>query len=153
MAPGERSQKRKSQSFMARASQIWQKYATKDMLVNLIFNPKYLWVSALLFIVAEIIVNIYIIQKIKYTEIDWIAYMQEVEGVVNGTWDYTKLRGDTGPLVYPAGFVYFFLGLYKITSNGANVRLAQYIFAAFYIITLVLVFRIFHKSRKVCYVL
>nr|XP_027230958.1 lethal(2)neighbour of tid protein-like [Penaeus vannamei] len=148
MAPGERSQKRKSQSFMARASQIWQKYATKDMLVNLIFNPKYLWVSALLFIVAEIIVNIYIIQKIKYTEIDWIAYMQEVEGVVNGTWDYTKLRGDTGPLVYPAGFVYFFLGLYKITSNGANVRLAQYIFAAFYIITLVLVFRIFHKSRK-----
>lgn len=52
-----------------------------------------------------------------------------------------------------SGFVYFFLGLYKITSNGANVRLAQYIFAAFYIITLVLVFRIFHKSRKVCYVL
>lgn len=37
------------------------------------------------------------------TEIDWVAYMQEVEGVVNGTWDYTKLRGDTGPLVYPAG--------------------------------------------------
>ncbi|XP_042883514.1 lethal(2)neighbour of Tid protein-like [Penaeus japonicus] len=148
MAPGERSQKRKSQSFMARASQIWQKYATKNMLINLIFNPKYLWVSALLFIVAEIVVNIYIIQKIKYTEIDWVAYMQEVEGVVNGTWDYTKLRGDTGPLVYPAGFVYIFLGLYKITSNGANVRLAQYIFAAFYVITLVLVFRIFHKSRK-----
>lgn len=37
------------------------------------------------------------------TEIDWVAYMQEVEGVANGTWDYTKLRGDTGPLVYPAG--------------------------------------------------
>lgn len=37
------------------------------------------------------------------TEIDWLAYMQEVEGVANGTWDYTKLRGDTGPLVYPAG--------------------------------------------------
>ena len=33
------------------------------------------------------------------TEIDWIAYMQEVEGVVNGTFDYTKLKGDTGPLV------------------------------------------------------
>jgi len=26
--------------------------------------------------------------------------MQEVEGVVNGTFDYTKLQGDTGPLVY-----------------------------------------------------
>lgn len=29
--------------------------------------------------------------------------MQEVEGFLNGTTDYTKLRGDTGPLVYPAG--------------------------------------------------
>jgi len=26
--------------------------------------------------------------------------MQEVEGVINGTYDYTKLGGDTGPLVY-----------------------------------------------------
>ena len=33
------------------------------------------------------------------TEIDWVAYMQEVGGVINGTYDYTKLRGDTGPLV------------------------------------------------------
>lgn len=33
------------------------------------------------------------------TEIDWQAYMQEVEGFANGTRDYTQLRGDTGPLV------------------------------------------------------
>lgn len=33
------------------------------------------------------------------TEIDWKAYMDEVEGVVNGTYDYTQLKGDTGPLV------------------------------------------------------
>lgn len=33
------------------------------------------------------------------TEIDWIAYMQEVEGFINGERDYTKLKGDTGPLV------------------------------------------------------
>ena len=33
------------------------------------------------------------------TEIDWVAYMQEVEGVVNGTYDYMQLKGDTGPLV------------------------------------------------------
>ena len=25
--------------------------------------------------------------------------MQEVEGVINGTVDYSKLKGDTGPLV------------------------------------------------------
>ena len=33
------------------------------------------------------------------TEIDWVAYMQEVEGFINGTWDYEELKGDTGPLV------------------------------------------------------
>ena len=33
------------------------------------------------------------------TEIDWRAYMQEVEGVINGSFDYSNLKGDTGPLV------------------------------------------------------
>ena len=33
------------------------------------------------------------------TEIDWIAYMQEVGGVIGGEYDYANLRGDTGPLV------------------------------------------------------
>ncbi len=37
------------------------------------------------------------------TEIDWIAYMQEVGGFMGGELDYLKLKGDTGPLVYPAG--------------------------------------------------
>ncbi|CAM9902486.1 unnamed protein product, partial [Hapterophycus canaliculatus] len=40
------------------------------------------------------------------TEIDWVAYMQEVEGFLSGERNYLNLRGDTGPLVYPAGFVY-----------------------------------------------
>lgn len=33
------------------------------------------------------------------TEIDWEAYMEEVEGVINGTYDYAHLKGGTGPLV------------------------------------------------------
>ncbi|KAF4519814.1 hypothetical protein B566_EDAN006828 [Ephemera danica] len=83
------------------------------------------------------------------TEIDWKAYMQEVEGVVNGTFDYSQLKGDTGPLVYPAGFVYIFTILYYITSYGTNIRFAQYIFAFLYISTLVLVIRLYSKSKKV----
>ena len=75
--------------------------------------------------------------------------MQEVEGVVNGTWDYTQLKGDTGPLVYPAGFVYVFGILYYVTNFGQNIRRAQYIFVGFYILTLILVFRIYSKSHKV----
>lgn len=50
--------------------------------------------------ISEIFLNIFIIQRVNYTEIDWRAYMQEVEGVVNGTYDYYQLQGDTGPLVW-----------------------------------------------------
>uniref|UniRef100_A0A667WT39 Dol-P-Man:Man(5)GlcNAc(2)-PP-Dol alpha-1,3-mannosyltransferase n=1 Tax=Myripristis murdjan TaxID=586833 RepID=A0A667WT39_9TELE len=97
----------------------------------------------------EIGINLWVIQKVAYTEIDWKAYMDEVEGVINGTYDYTQLKGDTGPLVYPAGFVYIFTALYYITGHGVNIRLGQYIFAVFYLITLLLVFRIYCRTKKV----
>ncbi|NXK21185.1 ALG3 mannosyltransferase, partial [Arenaria interpres] len=83
------------------------------------------------------------------TEIDWKAYMEEVEGFANGTLDYTQLKGDTGPLVYPAGFVYIFLGLYYATGRGADIRLAQYLFAGLYLLNLLLVFRIYCRTNKV----
>jgi len=75
------------------------------------------------------------------TEIDWIAYMQEVGGFLSGETDYMNLKGrlisfderqscssfsglsfglmagDTGPLVYPAGFVYIYSVFYWITSQ------------------------------------
>ncbi|NXC68854.1 ALG3 mannosyltransferase, partial [Anhinga anhinga] len=83
------------------------------------------------------------------TEIDWKAYMEEVEGFANGTLDYTRLQGDTGPLVYPAGFVYIFLGLYHATGRGTDIRLAQYLFAGLYLLNLLLVFRIYCRTNKV----
>uniref|UniRef100_A0A2K6U273 Dol-P-Man:Man(5)GlcNAc(2)-PP-Dol alpha-1,3-mannosyltransferase n=1 Tax=Saimiri boliviensis boliviensis TaxID=39432 RepID=A0A2K6U273_SAIBB len=83
------------------------------------------------------------------TQIDWKAYMAQVEGVINGTYDYTQLRGDTGPLVYPAGFVYIFMGLYYATGRGTDIRMAQNIFAVLYLATLLLVFLIYHQTCKV----
>ncbi|XP_019063062.1 dol-P-Man:Man(5)GlcNAc(2)-PP-Dol alpha-1,3-mannosyltransferase isoform X2 [Fukomys damarensis] len=83
------------------------------------------------------------------TEIDWKAYMAQVEGVINGTYDYTQLQGDTGPLVYPAGFVYVFMGLYYATGQGTDIRMAQNIFAVLYLATLLLVFLIYHQTCKV----
>ena len=66
---------------------------------DLLLNPKKsIYVMAGLLLV-EIFLNVLIIERTKYTEIDWRAYMQEVEGVVNGTYDYYQLKGDTGPLV------------------------------------------------------
>ena len=70
-------------------------------------------------------------------------------GVKNGTYDYSKLKGDTGPLVYPAGFVWFYLALYHLTASGTHIKLAQCFFAVFYILNLILVFRLLVKSQKI----
>ena len=47
--------------------------------------------------------------------------MQEVKGYLDGERNYLNLYGDTGPLVYPAGFVYIFSALYWLTNEGADV--------------------------------
>ncbi|KAL3272040.1 hypothetical protein HHI36_022502 [Cryptolaemus montrouzieri] len=75
--------------------------------------------------------------------------MQEVEGFLNGTMDYGKLQGDTGPLVYPAGFVYIYSALYYITSKGENIYLAQYIFMCFYLLQILLNYRILSLTAKI----
>ena len=97
----------------------------------------------LLLLLCEIILCGGIIQFIPYTEIDWEAYMQEVEGWLGGELDYRKLRGSTGPLVYPAGFLYLFAILRQFTNNGNDIRKAQYIFALFYFITAAIVLQIY----------
>lgn len=116
---------------------------------SLAMDPRQLYIPATLFLLLEVFLNIFIIENVPYTEIDWRAYMQEVEGFLNGTRDYSLLKGDTGPLVYPAGFIYLFSAFYYITSFGENVKLAQYLFATLYIILLALVFRIYGKTKKI----
>ncbi|KAJ1734903.1 dolichyl-P-Man:Man(5)GlcNAc(2)-PP-dolichol alpha-1,3-mannosyltransferase [Coemansia biformis] len=88
-----------------------------------------------------------IIQRVAYTEIDWRAYMQEVEGVARGERNYAKLQGDTGPLVYPAGFVWIYGLLRAVTSGGADLRTAQYVFLAVYIATLAAAMAIYRAAR------
>jgi alpha-1,3-mannosyltransferase len=63
--------------------------------------------------------------------------MQEVEGFLNGERDYTKLRGDTGPLVYPAGFLFIFSVLRSLTDSGTNIFFAQCLFAVIYVLCLI----------------
>lgn len=141
--PGKSSRKN-NKSWIENSIIEWRQF-----LVSLLTDPKKLLLTAKVFVVLEIALNVLVIENVPYTEIDWKAYMQEVEGFLNGTTDYSRLRGDTGPLVYPAGFVYLFSGLYYITSRGTRVKIAQYIFAILYVITLSLVFRIYARTKKV----
>lgn len=75
--------------------------------------------------------------------------MQEVEGFLNGTTNYYDLKGDTGPLVYPAGFLYIYSFFYAICSRGVNLKLAQAVFIAIYLVFMSVVFMIYSKSKKV----
>jgi alpha-1,3-mannosyltransferase len=103
-----------------------------------------------LFVIECCLVSV-IILEIAYTEIDWIAYMQEVEGWLGGELDYRKLSGDTGPLVYPAGFVYIFSVFRWMTGGGGRgleaLRIAQWIFMIVYLGTLILVLSVYKRAR------
>ncbi|RCH82160.1 dolichyl-P-Man:Man(5)GlcNAc(2)-PP-dolichol alpha-1,3-mannosyltransferase, partial [Rhizopus stolonifer] len=127
-------------------------YKFKDIIklpVQLLCHPKYFWHLTAMLLLGEFVLSTVIIKKVSYTEIDWVAYMQEVEGFLQGERDYTKLKGDTGPLVYPAGFVYFYSALYYLTNKGTNIRLAQYVFEGIYLISQYLACAIYHQSNKV----
>lgn len=151
--PSKRHARPKKESWYQDLYKVYGEMAPPSNLIQLIstllFDTSYLWLTASLLFIAEIIVNIFVIWKVPYTEIDWVAYMSEVEGFLNGTCDYMKLEGGTGPLVYPAGFVYFFSALYYMTDLGKNIRLGQYIFVIFYLLTLIMIFYIYQKSMKV----
>lgn len=75
--------------------------------------------------------------------------MSEVSGPIHGDYDYLHLKGDTGPLVYPAGFVYFYEILYFITKGGSNIVLAQYLFLCFYLIFLSLVLNLYSYMKYI----
>lgn len=96
------------------------------------------------------------------TKIDWPAYMQQVSGFRDGERDYTKLEGDTGPLVYvlppllilksryPALHLYIYTLLQKFlpTSDHLQVRYAQYFFLGIYLITFNLVSGIYYLAAR-----
>lgn len=87
------------------------------------------------------------------TEIDWKAYMEEVEFYVAGERDYTKIQGNTGPLVYPAGFLYIFSALRNVTSKGVDILTAQYIFIGFYLLTLLVTCRLYQLGGLEWYIM
>ena len=43
-----------------------------------------------------------------------------------------SMQGETGPLVYPAAFVYIYSGLRVMTDDGINIKRAQVIYAGVY---------------------
>jgi len=111
-------------------------------------TPLRVWSLGALMLICEALLCVVIIVKVAYTEIDWVAYMQEVQGFLAGERDYANIKGDTGPCVYPAGFLYIFSGLYYATDQGLDIRAAQFIFAALYLINLGLIVALYASSKR-----
>ncbi|KAL2540507.1 Dol-P-Man:Man(5)GlcNAc(2)-PP-Dol alpha-1 [Abeliophyllum distichum] len=109
---------------------------------KLLRNPKIPFAVALLF--ADAILVALIITYVPYTKIDWDAYMSQVSGFLGGERDYSNLKGDTGPLVYPAGFLYVYSAIQYVT--GGQVYPAQILFGFLYIVNLGMVLFIYLKT-------
>lgn len=95
MAPNKKkimqNNKDNKSTWQSKLKKVWN----VDVVKNLLFNPHYITPVCIILFLLEAVLNIFIIEKVKYTEIDWIAYMQEVEGFLNGTLDYKELRGNS----------------------------------------------------------
>lgn len=115
----------------------------------LLTDPRHFWKLAGLVILGDAILTNLIIWFIPYTEIDWETYMIQTEVYLKGQYDYSKISGPTGPLVYPAGHVRIHNLLYLITDAGKNVNLAQNIYGVLYLITLALTCAIYRQTHRV----
>lgn len=71
--------------------------------------------------------------------------MQQIQLFIDGERHYGLIKGDTGPLVYPALHVYIYSGLYYLTDRGTNIFKAQCVFALLYLITLAFVFACYRR--------
>jgi len=109
--------------------------------------PSMIVYASALAVLFEIVFNVLIIKYVNYTEIDWIAYMQEVKGFLSGDWDYSHLHGQTGPLVYPSLFVYIYSILNIVTLDG-SIIIGQYIFAAIYVLVFAVMLTLYVRHSE-----
>lgn len=69
-----------------------------------------------------------IIYNVPYTEIDFKTYIQQIQIINDGELDYSLVKGDTGQIVYPAGFVQIYQVLNWLTEEGTDIHAGQTLF-------------------------
>lgn len=82
--------RKKSGSFF---QSLQDKYLNVRFFKYLLLEPAAVPLVSIFILLAEAVINLVVIQRVPYTEIDWVAYMQECEGFLNGTTNYALLRG------------------------------------------------------------
>lgn len=96
-----------------------------------IMGSNSVWLRVFAVFIAQLVVGLLTVWAVQFTNIDWSAYMSQVQQSwpVGSELRYTALHGDTGPLVYPAGFVYLYSALHWLTAAGTLLLNAQLLFA------------------------
>lgn len=77
--------------------------------------------------------------RVPYTEIDFKTYIQQIHLINDGVIDYNFIWGDSGPIVYPAGFVQIYQFINYLTDDGTDIASAQSIFGYVFTLTSFLV--------------
>lgn len=90
-----------------------------------------------------------IVAKVPHTEIDFSTYMQQVEMVNAGALDYSIIEGDSGPIVYPAGFILVYQFIYWLSDGGADMRIAQHAFGYLFTLSVILTSTVYSMTDVV----
>lgn len=115
---------------------------TQDILDGihaLLFDPFFKRIVAPILIVLTSLIAKVIISKVAYTEIDFSTYIQQIQLINQGEIDYSEIYGDSGPIVYPAGFVQIYQWINWLTSEGEDINAAQLLFSYLFAATNLLV--------------
>lgn len=73
--------------------------------------------------------------------------MKQVAQILSGERDYSKIYGNTGPLVYPAAHPYIYTGLYHMNDQGKDILGAQKLFGVLHMATLAVVMTCYLRAK------
>jgi alpha-1,3-mannosyltransferase len=111
----------------------------KTGFLALLYDPECNKIIGPLVICLSSLICKFIIAKVPYTEIDFVTYMQQILIINDGELDYSLVTGNTGPIVYPAGYVQIYQWIHWITDKGQDIPTAQTMFGYLFALTNLLV--------------
>lgn len=119
----------------------------KDGIRFMLYNPRSIFIWGPILIAFESALLKIIIWNVPYTEIDYTAYMEQVQLIQNGESDYSKVFGSTGPLVYPGGHVLLYRFMNWLTQGTDFIYRGQQFFRYLYLATISLQFLIYYRFQ------
>ncbi|KAG8932114.1 dolichyl-P-Man:Man(5)GlcNAc(2)-PP-dolichol alpha-1,3-mannosyltransferase [Tulasnella sp. 418] len=119
---------------------------------RLLFDPAYFWRLATLVILGDVVLTQLVIHYVRYTEIDYITYLKQIEVYQSGERRYPNITGPTGPLVYPAGHVLLHRFLHWALPGDSESPVlwpAQQVYGVLYTISEILACKVYQQAGGV----